>query len=337
LHVTAPDNQRTPSSILLCYLGPYYEALRRSGVQAEESALFGAASGPAFCFDYLHDGAHVVRPQSVDDGVSIDGVTPVRLDALRQFGLAVDVLPIVNEARAANAILERLRAGQTLIVYLDVFFLPYHPYAGQLHGQASLVLFDIDEPGRTVGFIDPYVKTTRVERIEGRLAMSDVESGLAQGALDTRYFETCTPVSSPAPVADLDLSRCAQDMLSPTGRQAGIEGIVTLAEDVLTWTAHASLQQRMRGAYLHVVGRGGPAKSRLAWARCVELHLGNVELVQQFERAAEQWAAFAANCFRCSVRPSELLVERAHRQLLALAEVERAAFEALAGSYEGRR
>lgn len=325
------DLCRTPTEQQLCFLAPYGECLRLLGADVDETLLFIAASGPRFSFSYIHEGCRTPHPVSSADWVSIEGALPVVLSALSTFGLQIDVVP----SPSLTILVEHLKEAQGyMIVYVDVFHLPYHPFHHRFHGQTSLVLLGLGDGG--VRFVDPYVKSLRVERIEGEIGLPDLARALDGQEIFEQRMEICSAVPRAAFTPEHRLEAYVQDFLAADGALLGPSGMRALADHMPTWHevwCDDGLGQPLRMAYHHISDRGGPSKTRaalgsflLAWPTGIP---SAERLAQGFSTASVAWRALAATFFRGSVTPGPDQVRRARSKLLEIVELEHRLFSEL--------
>jgi hypothetical protein len=326
----------SPARAQLCYLAPFVEIAGRLHVMADERTVFALSSGPDFSYCYIHEDGQVPHPVSPDDWVSIVGAQEVRYADLAACGIRSVVHPFRCAESAQAAIRSALSAGQLAVVWVDVFHLSYHPFAGERHAQGALVLLEMDWKTRTVSFIDPYIRTLRPQRVVGQLPWQALEAALLSDVLQPREIVGCAKGVLPD-AATLDrllrqnLLATASRFLRPSATARGIAGMRTLVAEMQTWGSfwqEAALARNFLMAYFHVTGRGGHVATRQVFAEALSAaRLSTHALVAEgFAATAKAWSMLAATFFRGSARPAETVIRKAADQLTQIAAREQELF-----------
>lgn len=327
----------------LCYMAPYCDILSQYGFDISEEYLLGLARGLIFKYSYIHKNKQVEKPLSMEDWVSIVGskneIDPAIAD---DFGVEFYEKIIDDALFAAELCREELQEGRYIIIFVDTYYLKYHPQYLNTHGQTNVVIYGWKSKEKCFLFRDNHVTTIPPSTYNGCLMENEFTQALITG--DNPYNDRIRGlvlnrrVSKGVGIDIFERVReNAKEMLIPGSPYSGVDGIFGLADEMESWLNFWSadaIQHVLRQGYHHVTGRGGPAISRGVYAEFIEkyIHCKNIDkdLIRQgFTEAARGWNAVGAKFFRGSVGSTKKKFIEIPEALRTIGNLERELFEKL--------
>jgi hypothetical protein len=329
----------SPASTKLCYLAAFIEVARQLSFNIEEHVLFSVCSGPDFSYSYIHENVQVSAPRSPNDWLSVVGAQDIRYSDLQYVGITATAHSFRSADDALASIVSVLAEQKIVIVYVDVFYLSYHPFSGNRHSQGSLVISSADLHSNNVAFVDPHVHILRAQRVTGRLSITELGMAMASDVLLQKQIVSCAKheaISSSTMrriVRNNLLETCGR-FLRPQNPYSGVPGIRLLSSDLRNWNdtwQNGALAANCLMAYFHVTGRGGPAATRQVFAEALRMSpelfsRADTAAFDGFSQSAKKWGALGATFFRGSTRAASSLVSKAARQLAEIASLEEELF-----------
>jgi hypothetical protein len=186
---------------------------------------------------------------------------PMEQVAGQRTGVAIEMHRTTSARKARDTMLERLGAGQPVMIQCDMGFLPYFDFGSEEYhfGGHAVVICGYDSEGEQVLIADR-------DRDLHPVSMADLEK--ARGSTYRPFppkhawytFDFCEkrlPVPSEVRQA---ISEMAQSMLEPPIRNIGVKGIRKTAQQVPNWPEKLDadgLQSALFNAWIFVSAKGG--------------------------------------------------------------------------------
>lgn len=329
----------------LCYIAPYCHILKNYGFDISEEYLMGISKGLTFEYCYIHNNMQVKTPQTIYDWISIVGSKSNISKAIAdRFGIKFYEKTIMDKEFIIDLCKEELRQNRFVIVFLDVYFLKYHPQYKNTHGQTNVIIYKWNKDNKCFYFYDSHVSTipvttysgclTEDELLEALIIGENPYNGREVGLVLNRYMRE---------PAEIDIYKKIQanaiEMLNPHTPYCGVAGMLTLAEQIEKWLEFWSsdcILNVLRKGYHHVAGRGGPAISREVYTDFLSKYVDSgickidIDTVKQgFIKSSTKWTSLGVKFFRSSIKFKDSNLLDISQCLREIARLEKVLFEQL--------
>ena len=318
----------------LCFIAPYCEILNHIGYHVSEDFLFGITGGIGFRYSYIHENKQEMNYIDCNDWVSIEGSIDIKEGIEEIFGVRFKENVVENRDAIFELCRNEIQKLHPVILFLDVFYLPYHPQFKQLHGQTNVLLYKIGED-ETCYIYDKHVTTVPISVYDGAVSKDVLMqalicgdnpfNGREIGVITYEEFEFKSSVN-----LGEQLKYVVNRILEPKNPNEGIEGMKNLAEQVLNWGQLwdiDNLKNVYRQAYYHITGRGGTYITSKAFASYVKNYIvsqtnNDRDVLKDMEKCTSLWQALAAKLFRNSIKPGREVLQETASLLLELSYLE---------------
>ena len=317
-----------------CVTGSMRHIYVHNGHDMSEELLLGLGEGVGFM--YWH-----ARGQPPFLGGRATQKPSMEELAGQRSGVGVQILRSKSAGKARTALLERLEAGQPVMLQVDMGFLPYFDFGGEEYhfGGHMIVVCGYEAQSGTALVADRDglhpVPTADLEKARGS-TFKPFPPENAWYSFDFSGFHLPTREA-----VRLAITHQASLMLTPPIRNLGVKGIRTAAERIPRWPEQMRADE-IRGAlfnaYIFVspVGGSGGGLFRFMFSRFLEEaatmtgESGLAKRAAEFRRIGEAWESFAHWAKAASETPNPASrLEECTAPLLALADQEQAAWEGL--------
>lgn len=325
--------ERGSSPSELCYIAPYCEILKQNGYHIDEEFLFGVTGGIGFRYNYIHENKQVLDFTDTKDWVSIEGSVDIKDKIAELFGVRFVETVAEDKQLLLELCKKEIQKGHPVILFLDVYYLPYHPQFKQLHGQTNVLLYQID--GEQYDIYDKHVTTIPISVYEGSISEEVIFEALVCGtnSFNGREIGIITyeePVFKKGVNLGEQLVYVADRMLNPQNSNEGVEGMKNLTEKTKKWDQYwdeSNIKNVYRQAYHHITGRGGTYITSKAFASYIKNYIvckvsNDRNVMMEMDKCTSLWQALAVKFFRNSVKPSGNALQELSGLLQELASLE---------------
>jgi hypothetical protein len=303
-----------------CVTGSQRHIYAFHGYPVSEELLLGLGAGVGFIYwhiqgtlPFLGGRANAGRP----------GEEGMEKTAGRRTGVAVELLRSISAAKAEKMLLQKLTAGQPVMLVLDMGYLPYFDFGGEeFHfGYHVVVACGYDPESRQVLVADrdEALHPVSLEAL-ARARGSKCQPFPPQHGWYILDFTRYRP-PEPAEVWQA-ISESARGMVQPPITNLGVKGIRKAAQRILSWPRvmdEKMLREACFNTFIMIDAQGGTGGGlfRYMYARFLEEAadlLGEFQLAQvggQLHRAGDYWQEVAGLCHQAStaIDPASLLSE----------------------------
>jgi hypothetical protein len=256
-------------------------------------------------------------------------------------GVGVQIQHSASAGKARKALLERLEAGQPVMLQVDMGFLPYFDFGGEEYhfGGHMIVVCGCKAQSGTALVADRDglhpIPMADLEKARGS-TFKPFPPGNAWYTFDFGGFHLPT-----VEAVCLAIAHQADAMLNPPIRNMGVKGIRTAAERIPRWPEQMSAEEIRRtlfntSIFVSPVGGSGGGLFRFMFNRflleaaALTGESGLIERAAEFKRIGEAWDSFAGWAKAVSGTPNPASrLEECTAPLLALADQEQAGWEGL--------
>jgi hypothetical protein len=323
----------------VCYLGPYLHIINSYGYDISEEYLFGLTQGITFKYSYIHRNKEFDNFISHEDGICIVGSKDNREIISDCYGIKLSNYYEKDRLKVLGFIENEINEGRIVVVYMDVYYLKYHPYYMNKHAQTNLIVYDMD--GDHIFILDKHVTTIPISTYEGTIHKEVFLKAMIigdnpynceeMGIVINRKLHGNVQVNIAERVYNAALA-----MVQYPSVNHGVAGIYTFAEEITKWQSRWSeeeLAEICRQAYLHIASRGGPAISRKMYAQFLKkyyegyIHIDTI--VDGFEECARMWNGISIKFFRGIYKINRNILDSISGKVKEIADMEKELFEKL--------
>ncbi len=308
----------------LCYIGPYRTYLSTRGTNISEGIMYALTQGFHFEFDYIHKHQKVRVPVDESDWISIVGSNNDFKSKVENY-LNITIKSIDHEQ--LYNVLSRLEKDKSLVIDLDVYYLPYHPQYLKIHGKTNVLIGNYNPITQRAQIWDTHVPTIPISTYQGELHLDEIQLALiGKKGYSLSYINDNNKLSLNT-VIEAIISNAKNYIVEED--YMGVGAIKKLAEEMKDWTNHWSetaIKDVYRQAFLHVKNHGGTLVSRKIYAQLLKEICKSDDLQKASELMAistERWQVFSAACFRNSVYYSSKNSVKAIDMLYQIHELEK--------------
>ncbi|MGL5576475.1 MAG: DUF4872 domain-containing protein, partial [Sarcina sp.] len=323
----------------LCYIIPYCEILKKYQYNVSEQYLFGIGEGIGFQYNYIHNNVEVMEYISKYDWISIQGSNDITKSIEKNFGILFYKYFNKNNNETLEFCKSELKAGRVIILFLDVYYLKYHPQYKRLHGQTNVLLLNIDSQKEKMKIYDGHVNTIPVSSYQGDISYNEFLKAIIQNKNEfTSEKSGIVAYKKIFPKHRINIwdsiEKNAKLMLYSQIDNLGLNGIKSLADEVLKWNIYweeKDLKEVFRRAYLHITGRGGPAISRKVYGEflkeyCKDENVDINSISKIFLELSKKWNSIAIQFFRGSLDREKCNLKKISNELKDIELIERQVF-----------
>lgn len=296
---------------ILCYIAPYCEILKHLDFNIDEERLFVTMGGIDFKYTYIHNNHQVENMVEMRDGISLEGSRDISLEIQHFFGVEFYEIYSNDKNELLTFCRSQIEIDKPIIIFLDVYFLSYHPQYNKIHGQTSVLLYGISEDKNRYYIYDKHVTTIPISVYYGSISSEEIENALIYGwntfngkEMGVISYERKNKSNSIDVLEQLQ--NMSTRMLDTKYICKGIEGIRYLGKDILRWDIlwnEKYLKQVCNEAYVHIVGRGGPYISRLVLVRFLrQERICTDKQNKENDKIVSLWHSLAVGFFKIALR-----------------------------------
>lgn len=317
-----------------CVTGSMRHVYAFNGCDHSEDLLLGLGEGVGFMY-WQTKGAPPFLGGRTSPKPSMEAV------AGQRTGVKIEIHHTTSARKARQSMLEILDAGQPVMLQVDMGFLPYFNFGGEEYHFGGHVVV-------AAGY-DPQTEQVLIAERDDLYPVSLADLEKARGstykpfppknAWCTFDFSGFHPPT--AEETRLAIANQASAMLNPPIKNMGVKGIRTAAERIVQWPEQMdseAVRWALFNTYIFISAEGGTGGGifRYMFGRFLQeaaAITGDTRLSESaavFKRIGDNWETLAAWAKETSEKqdPASLLQEGV-APLLALADLEQAAWEAL--------
>lgn len=317
----------------ICFLGMYSALLRKHSMNVSEGELLVACKKITFEYHYVYENKINDDEWKKSDYCYLIGTTDTVKDINEVFG-GLTVVNFDDDNLYTNYIINMAVEGTPVLVYVDVFYLPYHPQYQNIHASTMIMVCGLEKDQLQI--YDGYVTTIPQTYFCGSVPVDIIDKALwKEKHIDSgqEFGVTIYEKQDRNNVVNYRSSifENAQNMLSQNNANVGIIGIKNLAINIREWIEEWNdnkIKDNMRRIYHSITSRGGPAISRSVYA---EFLCKNIDFLSENERndackklldSAKKWNGIAVKAFRCSLSLNAKYIVQISKELQTISCIE---------------